>query len=193
MFQQILSNFVLYIFGVKKSFGLDLSSGAKKIMLPKRSIIIFDSRETAIPLFWINGMIDCKELSHETNYATYMIFTRIRYSIPDVHHDLLNNYNNDLDFISTFLSLARKFSENYQRLCADMSCGWAPPFIFKECKKGVFQESRMREDGQWEIKLGKFSTSFWKDQKLNFYFFDDNTKLLKNELTFTGVEIRPDD
>lgn len=108
-----MSNCVLYIFGMKKSFGLDLLSGAKKILLPEKSLLIYDSRETSIPIFLINGEIDCKDLSPETNYAVYMIFTGMLYSGPGAHQDLQNNEHHDLNMCTILIY--------YRRLQTDMS------------------------------------------------------------------------
>lgn len=167
-------------------------SGAKKLMLPEKSLLTLDSRETVIPIFWIKGMTVGKDLSRETNYAVYLIFTGTSYSGPAVHHDLHDNEHNNINF-SNLHQMMRRICKLCLRMRTDMSRGCPPLFIYKLCKKGVWQESHMREDGRCEVKLGKFSTCFLEDQDYYFDFFDDRTKLLKSELTVIGVEVRPED
>ena len=147
-----MSNCFLYIFGMKKSFGLDPLSRAKKILLPKKSLLIYDSRETPIPIFLKNGEIDCKDLSPETNYAVYMIFIGMLYSGPGAHQDLQNNEHHDLNMCTILIY--------YRRFQTDMSSDRPLQLIYKKCKKCVWQESQLREDRQWEVKSGNFSTCF---------------------------------
>jgi hypothetical protein len=64
-------------------------------------------------------------------------------------------------------------------------------FIQKECLSGVWEESLARDDGRWEIKLGDFNSfSVMEPYGLSFFFYDNHTRLLKNEHI---VEGRPRD
>lgn len=125
-------------------------------------------------------MINLKDLSPETNYAAYLIISRTpRSRSQEIHHDSPINEQSDFS-LSTLQQMMHIISKHYCNLSIDKSNG-SICFLYREYPDGVWRGSRMREDGQWEIKLGNFSTCFEMAQGLSFYLFDDNTKLLKNE------------